>query len=351
MNDNLVDTNIKSYDKLITPKELKEKVSISSDVEDFIVKGRQEIIEIIEGLDDRKIIIVGPCSLHNYKDAIEYAKKLKELADKVSDKFLLVMRTYFEKPRSTVGWKGLISDPNLDGSNNFELGLETARKILLEINKIGLLCASEFLSTWIPKYIDDLVSWVAIGARTTESQPHREMSSGLSVPVGFKNGTTGDINIAVNAVMSAMSGHSFLGINDLGESCVIHTKGNSGAHVILRGGCDGPNYSNENVCKVCSKLESVGLPAGIIIDCSHANSDKDYTRQPVVFREIMEQVVDKMECGNSIKGVMIESNLEAGNQKFVEGKKDELKKGVSITDSCIDWETTEQIIIAEYDRL
>lgn len=351
MNEGLVDKNIKSYDKLITPKEIKEKLKVSKEVEKFVIQGRKQIEDIIEGVDNRKLILVGPCSIHDYDEAIEYAKKLKELSDKVSDKFLIVMRTYFEKPRTTVGWKGLISDPNLDGSNDFELGLKTARKLLIEINQLGVLCASEFLSTWVPKYIDDLISWVAIGARTTESQPHREMSSGLSVPVGFKNGTTGEISVAVNAMLSAMNSHSFLGVNDNGETCVVHTKGNQFSHIILRGGSNGPNYSNENVCDVYSRLEKVGLPAAVIIDCSHANSNKDYERQPVVFREIMEQVIDKMECGNSIKGVMIESNLEAGNQKLIEGEKEKLKPGISITDSCISWETTESIIMAEYDRL
>jgi len=344
-------TNIKGYESLVSSNELKKNFSVDSDVAKFISNGRGEVIDIIEGRDDRKIIIVGPCSMHDYDLAIEYAKKLKILADKVKDKFLVVMRTYFEKPRSTVGWKGLISDPKLDGSNNFELGLETARRLLIDINKIGLLCGSEFLSTWVSQYLDDLISWVAIGARTTESQPHREMSSGLSVPVGFKNGTTGDIGIAINAVTSAMNPHSFLGLNPNGKASIINTNGNSYGHVILRGGNDAPNYDNENICKVCSRLEGVGLPAAVIIDCSHANSNKNYDRQPVVFREVMEQIIDKMECSDAIKGVMLESNLENGNQNLIEGEADKLKYGVSITDACISFETTEDIIMAEYERL
>lgn len=347
----LKECNLKEYNTLISPRELKNEIKISKEVNSFINKGRKEIIDIIEGVDKRKIIITGPCSIHDYKEALEYAKKLKALSEKVSDKFLIVMRTYFEKPRSSVGWKGLISDPNLDGTNDYNQGLKLARKVLLDINKLGVLCASEFLSVWIANYIEDLVSWVAIGARTTESQPHREMASGLCVPVGFKNTTNGDVDSAINAVIFSMKVHSFLGLNEEGCSCLINTKGNQHSHIILRGGNDAPNYYNETVCKVCTKLEDIGLPVAIIVDCSHANSGKNFERQPYVFREVMEQIIDKMECSYSIKGVMLESNLNQGNQEFVEGKKDKLKRGVSITDSCISWETTEKIILDEYERL
>ena len=309
-----------------------------------ITKWRVELDNIIKGNDDRLIAVVGPCSVHDTKGALEYAKKLKPLADELAKEVLVVMRVYFEKPRTTVGWKGLINDPDLDGTFNINKGLRLARQFLLDVNELGLPVGTEFLDTISPQYTSDLVSWGAIGARTTESQVHRELASGLSCPVGFKNGTAGNVQVAIDAVQSARGSHSFLGVNEWGNAAIVVTKGNDSAHIILRGGSDGPNFSSEHVqaaeqLLAKSKIEN----SGIMIDCSHANSSKKHQNQPLVSDDVAKQV---SEGSKSIVGVMVESNLVEGAQKLDPGKTDisKLKYGQSVTDACVDIETTEKML-------
>jgi 3-deoxy-7-phosphoheptulonate synthase len=342
----LINTNIKSSHVLLTPNEVKEKLPLTKSAEHTILKFRQEIENILDFKDNRKFIVVGPCSIHDPKAAIEYAERLKVLAEKVHDKLLLIMRVYFEKPRTTVGWKGLINDPEMDDSFHVEKGILIARSLLLKLAELGLPTATEALDPIIPQYISELVSWSAIGARTTESQTHREMASGLSMPVGFKNGTDGNINVALNALKSAKTPHNFLGINQKGQVSVFQTKGNPHGHVILRGG-NTPNFDPENVRLVEEQLKAAGLPPRIVIDCSHGNTNKDYRLQPVVLESIIQQIVD----GNtSILGMMLESNLYEGNQPIT-GQREDLQYGVSVTDKCISWEETEKIILAAHAKL
>ncbi|MBN2421938.1 3-deoxy-7-phosphoheptulonate synthase [Candidatus Woesearchaeota archaeon] len=340
----ITDVNIKEYSKIKNPEELKKELPLTQENIKTLIKTREEIINILNGKDKRKIIITGPCSIHNIEEAFEYAKKLKELSEKVNDKFLIIMRTYFEKPRTTTGWKGLIYDPDLNDDCDLEKGIILARKLLLKITSIGIPAGTEFLSTITPQYIDDLVSWAAIGARTTESQPHREMASGLSMPVGFKNNTTGSIDIAVNAISSAIKPHNFPGIDKEGKTVLVKTKGNQYAHLILRGGKE-PNYYKEEVSKSIEKLKENKLPTNIIIDCSHGNSKKDHKLQPEVFKDVIKQ----MNNNNNIKGLMLESNINEGNQKIT--NPDNLKYSVSVTDKCISFETTEKLIKEGYNSL
>jgi len=289
-------------------------------------------------------MIVGPCSIHDPEAARDYALRLKKLAVEVSETILIVMRVYFEKPRTTVGWKGLINDPDLDGSHKINKGIELARKILLETNNIGLPCATETLDPITPQYLADLISWSAIGARTTESQTHREMASGLSMPVGFKNGTDGGLNVALNAMNSALQRHHFLGINPEGISSVIQTSGNPHVHLVLRGGNKGPNYDAVSVHNAADVLASGGLPKAIMIDCNHANSGKDPSRQELVLRNTIMQIKDG---DQSIIGTMIESNINGGNQLI----KPKMKYGVSVTDACLDWKNTHRIILDAHTAL
>ena len=290
--------------------------------------------------DNRLLVIVGPCSIHDYKAAIEYAHKLKELSDQVSSKIFIIMRVYFEKPRTTIGWKGLINDPNLDGTADIQKGILIARKLLLELTNIGLPCGTEALDPVMPQYLGDLISWTAIGARTSESQTHREMSSGLSTPIGFKNGTDGNLETAVNAILSASKPHSFLGIDSNGQVAVTKTKGNDSTHLVLRGGSNGPNYFQENINESKKILKKVSLSPNLIIDCSHANSNKNYKLQSEVFEYCLNL---KLSGESAIKGLMLESNLVEGNQSLGDSSAD-LVFGKSITDSCINWDTTSQII-------
>jgi len=330
------DINVSGYKKIISPKEMKKKYPLTDMAKITVESGRKDIKRILDGEDNRKLLIVGPCSIHNINETIEYAEKLKELSDKVKDKYVIFMRAYFEKPRTTIGWKGLIYDPDMDGSDNIEKGIEIARKLLLKINEIGLPVATEFLDPIVPQYIGDLVSWVAIGARTTESQIHRQMASGLSMPVGFKNGTSGDLDIAINAISSTANPHSFLGVNLDGSISKVNTRGNKYGHIVLRGGINGPNYSSEDISKTQEKLRSVGLMENVVVDCSHANSGKDYRNQGKVFKDVISQSPEN----HGIIGLMLESNLFEGGQKIGI----ELKKGVSITDECIGFEETREII-------
>ncbi|MCE2720634.1 MAG: 3-deoxy-7-phosphoheptulonate synthase [Dolichospermum sp.] len=342
----LINTNIKSSHVLLTPNEVKEKLPLTKTAENTILKFRQEIEHILDFQDRRKFIVVGPCSIHDPKAAIEYGEKLLDLAKKVEDKLLLIMRVYFEKPRTTVGWKGLINDPEMDDSFNVEKGILIARSLLLKLTELGLPTATEALDPIIPQYISELVSWSAIGARTTESQTHREMASGLSMPVGFKNGTDGNIQVAVNALKSARTPHNFLGINQKGQVSVFQTRGNAHGHVILRGGTQ-PNFDAENIKLVEEQLKAAKLSPRIVVDCSHGNTNKDYRLQSMVFENIIQQILD----GNSsIVGMMLESNLYEGSQTIT-GNREELKYGVSVTDKCINWEETERIILAAHAKL
>lgn len=345
---NIHDTRIREIIPLISPAELYKQIPVPEELQKEILQRRSAIVDIITRKDTRLLGIVGPCSLHDEQAAYEYARRLKTLADAVSDRIYIVMRTYFEKPRTTVGWRGLILDPMMDGSYQIAEGLTLARRILLEINTIGLPVGCEMLDPIVPQYIDELVSWAAIGARTTESQTHRNLAGGLSVPVGFKNSTSGNPGHALNAIRSAASPASFIGIDKDGNSAILRTTGNEHGHLILRGGSNGPNYYDEDVESVAEQMRKEGIIPSIIIDCSHANSSKKFQRQSRVLRSVIDQVVD----GNpDIAGFMLESNLCEGNQEIVEGHSDELTYGVSVTDACIGWEETERIIMKAYEDL
>lgn len=335
----LDNVNIDNQEILITPEELKRQLPATEEVKRGISQNREIVRSIIDGTDKRLLLVVGPCSIHNPREAIDYAERLKALSESVNDKLFIVMRAYFEKPRSTVGWKGLINDPHLDDSFKIAEGLAMARKLLLEISKLGLPLANEALDPITPQYLQELFSWTAIGARTSESQTHREMASGLSCPVGFKNGTDGSLDVALNALQSVKSPHRFLGISPDGKVSIVTTKGNAHAHVVLRGGTNGPNYYPENIAVCEEELESIGATQAIMVDCSHANSNKDHTKQG----SVLEAVAEQISVGNkSIRGVMLESNLNPGNQKVYSSQ--ELQYGVSITDACIGWEETERLL-------
>jgi 3-deoxy-7-phosphoheptulonate synthase len=336
--------NIVEVMPITSPKNLKDLMPVSDSVIETVLNARNAIKRILEGEESRLLMIVGPCSIHDPKAAIEYAERLKKLADEVSETVLIVMRVYFEKPRTTVGWKGLINDPELDGSHKINKGIELARRLLLDINALGLPCATETLDPITPQYLADLISWSAIGARTTESQTHREMASGLSMPVGFKNGTDGGLSVAINAMKSALQPHHFLGINNEGLSSAIQTSGNRNLHLVLRGGSNGPNYDAVSIQKATEFLASEGLPEVIMIDCNHANSGKDPSRQELVLRDAVHQIKNG---DNSIIGIMIESNINGGNQPISAS----LQYGVSITDACLDWENTNRIILNAHQSL
>ncbi|MDF1783912.1 MAG: 3-deoxy-7-phosphoheptulonate synthase [Litorivicinaceae bacterium] len=332
----LSDLNIDDYQVVVTPTELKKELPLPESVRELVTNSRQTVKDILDGKDDRLFAVVGPCSIHDTELALEYGKRLKALADAVSEQIFIIMRVYFEKPRTTVGWKGLINDPHLNGSFEIEDGLRKARKLLIDLSEIGLPLATEALDPISPQYLQDTITWTAIGARTTESQTHREMSSGLSSPVGFKNGTDGSLDVAVNAMKSVVSGHAFLGINPQGQVAITKTKGNQYGHVVLRGGGGKPNYDSVSIALCEQALEKAKLPTNIVVDCSHANSNKDHNVQPLVLDDIAHQIKD----GNrSICGVMIESNINEGNQS-IPNDLSQLKYGVSVTDACISWEST-----------
>ncbi|WP_392561613.1 3-deoxy-7-phosphoheptulonate synthase [Orbus sturtevantii] len=339
LKDKLNNIRIKSEQRLITPDEIKKLYPLESGLENQIAESRQKIVDILERKDPRLLVVCGPCSVHDPKSAIEYAHKLKKLSNELSEHLFIVMRVYFEKPRTTVGWKGLINDPHMDSSFDIEHGLKKARKLLLDITQIGLPIATEALDPNTPQYIGDLISWSAIGARTTESQTHREMASGLSMPVGFKNGTDGNLDVAINAMKSASMPHRFVGMNQQGQVSVLQTDGNPHGHVILRGGKT-PNFDAENVNKCEAQMNQSGLIANLMIDCSHGNSNKDYRRQSIVADSIIDQIKNG---NNSIIGIMIESNLCEGNQSS-EQSQENIIYGVSVTDACISWDTTEQLL-------
>jgi len=316
-----------------TPKEVKQQIELSPEERMFVDKSKEEIINILNQ-NEKKILIIGPCSIHNHKEAIEYANKVKELQEKVKEEYFLVMRTYFEKPRTVVGWKGMFHDPFLNETDDIEKGILTIRKLLKEIISLGVPTATEFLGTINHTYINDMICYASIGARNTESQPHREIVSGMDIPVGFKNATSGDYVCATNSISSSNKPHSYLGINPEGKVDIIKTEGNKNLQVILRGGVQ-PNYDLATIQKVEKELERHNLKKIIIVDCSHGNSQKDHNNQRMVFETVISY------NNPSVKGLMLESNLEEGNQKY----SDEMKCGVSITDACISWKETEEIIM------
>jgi 3-deoxy-7-phosphoheptulonate synthase len=340
------DTHVAGSEILITPKKVKTLLPANRKVFETVLKGRREVEAILDKKDRRLFAVVGPCSIHDPQAAYEYASKLKKLSAMVQSTLLLVMRVYFEKPRTTTGWKGLINDPGMDDSFQIEKGILLARRLLLKFNEMNLPCATEALDPIIPQYLADLISWSAIGARTTESQTHRELASGLSMAVGFKNATDGSIQVALNGIKAARSSHHFLGIDQNGQTAVFRTTGNPYAHIVLRGGLK-PNYDAASI-KNCEKaLVEANLPKNIVVDCSHGNSNKDYKLQPVAFENVLRQV----ERGNdSVAGFMVESNLHEGNQPLLKDRS-KLKYGVSITDACISWVTTEEMILSAHNRL
>ena len=346
LKDRLNNLHVRSEQILITPQAFKQALPVSPQVLDFIQQSRQTIADIIHRRDHRLLVVCGPCSIHDVDAARDYAQRLKRLHDELGDSLYIVMRVYFEKPRTTVGWKGLINDPQLNGSFDIEQGLHIARRLLLELADMELPLGTEALDPISPQYLAELISWSAIGARTTESQTHREMASGLSMPVGFKNGTDGNLDTAINALKAAASGHSFMGINQQGQVAVITTDGNPDGHVILRGGQQ-PNYDSVNVSLSEQKLREAGLNDALLIDCSHGNSNKDYMRQPLVARDVMQQI---QEGNRSIIGIMLESHLHAGQQSS-QLKPEQMQYGVSITDACIDWPTTDELLRKLADKL
>ena len=330
----LENLNVLSQLTLLPPSQLHDDIPASPRATQTVSAARRTMASILAGRDRRLFVVVGPCSIHDPLAAMEYARRLKALADELADQLFIVMRVYFEKPRTTVGWKGLINDPHMDDSFCIDEGLHVARRLLVDLNDLGLPCGTEALDPITPQYLGDLIAWSAIGARTTESQTHRELASGLSSPVGFKNGTDGNLDVALNAMLSAAQPHAFLGINGDGQVAVTQTRGNAFGHLILRGGAV-PNYDSVAVSEAESALQSSRLPVNIVVECSHANSRKNHALQTLVLKDVVHQIVD----GNqAIKGVMLESNLFEGNQKL--GNVQDLRYGVSITDACLGWDTT-----------
>lgn len=342
----LSDINIIDEQVLITPNQLKEKLPLSDKARRFIRESRQTIADIVNKKDHRLLVVCGPCSIHDISAAKEYARRLKALSEQLSDQLYIVMRVYFEKPRTTVGWKGLINDPYLDGTFDIEHGLHVGRQLLVELAEMEIPLATEALDPISPQYLSDTFSWAAIGARTTESQTHREMASGLSMPIGFKNGTDGSLSTAINAMQAASSGHRFMGINREGQVALLTTQGNPNGHVILRGGKQ-TNYDSVSVAECEQEMAAAGLDAALMIDCSHANSRKDYRRQPLVAEDALHQI---REGNKSIIGLMIESHLNEGNQPS-DIPLDQMAYGVSITDACINWDATEALLTHAHKEL
>ncbi|MBI2506196.1 MAG: 3-deoxy-7-phosphoheptulonate synthase [Candidatus Latescibacteria bacterium] len=341
------DLNISEMISLISPRALKAQLPMTEAANRTVVEGREAVKRILRKEDQRLLAIVGPCSIHDPEGAREYAGRLNALRQELQDRICVVMRVYFEKPRTTVGWKGLIYDPHLDGSDDMGEGLRLARRLLLDINQLGLPAGTEMLDPIAPQYNAELISWAAIGARTTESQTHREMASGLSMPMGFKNSTEGNLQVAINAMESARHPHSFLGIDQEGRTCLVRTKGNPWGHVVLRGGNAGPNYDAQSLAEAAGQLRQAGLDPVLLVDCSHANSSKKHERQEEIWQDLVQQ---RVEGNRELIGMMVESNLEEGNQKIPEDLK-ELRYGVSIIDACVSWETTERMLRQAYEQL
>src|SRR5512145_1227212 len=341
------DLNVVALDVMPTPDEVKAKLPLTEKAADTVVTGRRTIEAILDGRDNRLFAVVGPCSIHDPVAGLDYARRLRKLADEISGTMVMVMRVYFEKPRTSVGWKGFINDPYMDDSFRVDEGMERARRFLLDVNEIGLPAATEALDPTAPQYLGDLIAWTAIGARTSESQTHREMSSGLSTPVGFKNGTDGDVETAVNAILSASHPHAFLGINGQGRSAVVRTRGNPYGHLVLRGGGGRPNFDTVSISLAEQALEKAKMSRNIVVDCSHANSWKKAELQPLVMRDVVHQI---REGNRSIVGFMVESFIEAGNQPIPEDLS-KLKYGCSVTDGCVSWVTTEEMLRAAHQVL
>lgn len=341
------DLHVRELVKLSSPRAVKAQLPLTDAISATVAQSRERIIRILQQQDPRLLVVVGPCSIHEERGAREYAKRLNALREEFADQMEIVMRVYFEKPRTTIGWKGMINDPHLDGSQDIEAGLKIARRLLLEITSLGLPAATEFLDPIVPQYIADLISWAAIGARTTESQTHREMASGLSMPVGFKNATDGSLQIAIDAMGAARTPHSFLGIDGEGATSIVRTAGNPDGHVVLRGGRARTNYDADSIREAEATLRKGGLPPVMMVDCSHANSAKQFARQEDVWRSVIEQRIGGTD---SLIGVMIESFLSEGNQPFPRPAA-ELKYGVSITDACVNWETTERMLRWGFEKL
>src|ERR1700690_2117993 len=341
------DLHVKEIVRLSSPRELKAQTPTGDATNATVARSRERVIRILRQEDPRLLLVIGPCSIHDEKGALEYAEKLNALRIEFADRMEIVMRVYFEKPRTTIGWKGLINDPHLDGSQDIETGLKIARKLLLEIVGMGLPAATEFLDPIVPQYIADLITWAAIGARTTESQTHREMASGLSMPVGLKNSTDGSLQVAIDAMGAARHPHSFLGIDQDGVTSIVRTAGNSDAHIVLRGGRAQANYDAASIHDAEEKLKSGKLAPIVMVDCSHANSEKQHARQEDVWRSVIQQRVDGT---RSLIGLMVESNIHEGNQPMPKRPAD-LRYGISITDSCIGWETTERMLRWGYETL
>jgi 3-deoxy-7-phosphoheptulonate synthase len=341
------DLNVVSTVPLVAPRDLISLEPATEAAVATVVEARNAVIRILHGEDRRLLAVVGPCSIHDPDAALEYAGRLKAVADRVTDSLQIVMRVYFEKPRTTVGWKGLINDPHLDDSFDIAEGLRMARRVLLDINELGMPTATEMLEPITPQYIADLVSLASIGARTTESPTHRQMASGLSMPIGYKNGTDGGLQVAINAMLAGREPHRFLGIDADGKTCVIHTRGNPWGHLILRGGYAGPNYDRESLDDAAARLTAAGLPPRFLVDCSHANSNKDYRRQSDVWNSVVSQRV----AGNDrIIGLMLESNLVEGRQELT-GPLSSLRRGISITDACLGFEETERLLLDAHAKL
>jgi 3-deoxy-7-phosphoheptulonate synthase len=343
----LENLNVHSQQVLLTPDDLKRDLPMTPAAAATVVRGRETVQSILDRQNHRLMIVVGPCSIHDVDAAMDYARRLRALADRVADTLFIVMRVYFEKPRTTVGWKGLINDPHLDDSFRIDEGLHIGRRLLRDIAELGLPAATEALDPISPQYLQDLIAWSAIGARTTESQTHRELASGLTPAVGFKNGTDGGLTVAINALQSVAKPHHFLGINGEGRVAIIKTRGNPYAHIVLRGGDGKPNYDSVSVSLCEQALRKAGVSTNIMVDCSHANSNKSHELQPLVIENATNQI---LEGNQSIIGLMIESNIEAGNQKL-SANRAEMVYGKSVTDACIDWPTTERALLTMHDKL
>jgi len=337
----LENRNLFEIRPLVSPKSLKAKLPITNRAATTVLKARRAICDVIHGRDRKRLVVIaGPCSIHDTDTALEYAERLRALSEPLQNELVLVMRTYFEKPRTTVGWKGLINDPHLDGSCDVPLGLEIARRLLLDINELGVPCATEVLDPFTPQFIANLLSWASIGARTTESQTHRQLASGLSMPVGFKNGTDGGLTVAKNAMIAAGHAHTFLGITEDGQSAVVRTNGNPDRHIVLRGGSGVTNYDRDSIEAAAEAVRGEGVVRPIMVDCSHANSGKDHTRQAPVCREVMREL-PAGGCA-SLMGLLLESNLQPGSQSWEVDA--ELERGVSITDACMGWDETQELL-------
>lgn len=339
--------NIISTVPLVSPRVIREELPQSEAANRTVIEGREAVARILRGEDRRLLVVVGPCSIHDEAAGMEYAERLVKLYREVEERVMIIMRVYFEKPRTTIGWKGLINDPYMDGTFDIAAGLRKARKMMLKVAEMGLPAGTEMLDPISPPYLTDLVTWASIGARTTESQTHRQMASGLSMPIGYKNSTDGDIQIAIDAMEASRHSHSFLGIDLDGQTCVVHTKGNPLGHLILRGGRTGPNYDCDSIARAAAQLQERGIHYGIMVDCSHANSNKQYWRQEEVWRNVVDQMVSGCD---SLAGLMLESNLFEGSQKIPDDLS-QLQYGVSITDGCLGWEKTEELIRYASDAL